>query len=118
VSHDVINWKLIEEEELKLKYQMVEDVPMGLKAKHILAVEVERANIIRRYTENLKRERLHEEGHLRQQLSEIADHSQLFVRPDQRAMLAIPTNANASPKPAAQYAAQHSAACTSALSRS
>ncbi len=63
----------------------------GLKAKHIIAVELERANIIRRYTENLQREKQHEEVHLKQQLSEVADHSQLFIKPNQDQMMSIQT---------------------------
>ena len=57
VSADVLNWKLIEDEELKLKRAMLHDVPNGLKSKHILQVEQERKGIIRQLAESLKKER-------------------------------------------------------------
>lgn len=57
VSADVLNWKLIEDEELKLKRAMLADVPNGLKSKHILQVEQERKGIIRQLAESLKKER-------------------------------------------------------------
>jgi len=57
VSADVVNWKLIEDEELKLKRAMLADVPNGLKSKHILQVEQERKGIIRQLAESLKKER-------------------------------------------------------------
>jgi len=57
VSADVLNWKLIEDEELKLKRAMLHDVPNGLKSKHILQVEQERKGIIRQLAEALKKER-------------------------------------------------------------
>jgi len=57
VSADVLNWKLIEDEELKLKRAMLHDVPNRLKSKHILQVEQERKGIIRQLAEALKKER-------------------------------------------------------------
>lgn len=57
ISSDILNWKLIEDAELKLKQKLLQDIPNGLKSKHILEVEQERKIIIRTLAEQIKKEK-------------------------------------------------------------
>lgn len=90
VSADVLNWKLIEDEELKLKRAMLHDVPNGLKSKHILQVEQERKGIIRQLAESLKKEREDNGSFAQLQMSLIRQPEELVedVRNTQEDLLA------------------------------
>ena len=90
VSADVLNWKLIEDEELKLKRAMLHDVPNGLKSKHILQVEQERKGIIRQLAESLKKEREDNGSFAQLQMSLIRQPEELVddVRNTQEELLA------------------------------
>ena len=45
ISQDVVNWSIIEQEELKIKQSWLETNPMGLKAKHLLQLEEKRKQV-------------------------------------------------------------------------
>lgn len=77
ISPDVLRWKMIEEEELKLKKLMIMDSPNGLKTKHVLQVEQERARIIHELDEKLNLEKQMEGKHLKDQLTSIRTRRQL-----------------------------------------
>jgi hypothetical protein len=68
VSADVLNWKMIEEEELKLKRTLLKENPNGLKTKQVIKVAQERQRIIKEITDDLKKEKEEEHKHLEAQL--------------------------------------------------
>eukprot|EP01006_Ploeotia_vitrea_P039757 TRINITY_DN66376_c13_g11_i1.p1 TRINITY_DN66376_c13_g11~~TRINITY_DN66376_c13_g11_i1.p1 ORF type:complete len:956 (-),score=570.67 TRINITY_DN66376_c13_g11_i1:52-2685(-) len=71
VSQDVLNCKMIEDEELKLKNTMLKELPNGLKTKHVLQVEQERQRIIKEINDDMEREKEDEEKHLTEQIDSI-----------------------------------------------
>jgi Regulator of chromosome condensation (RCC1) repeat len=71
VSNDVLHWKTIEDEELKLKKTMAKELPSGLKTQHVLQVEQERKRIARQIEADMQREKDEEQRHLQEQLDSI-----------------------------------------------
>ena len=57
VGADVVQWKSIEHEELKLKRGLIKSYPNGLKTKHVLSLEKERLRVIREMNEEKKRDK-------------------------------------------------------------
>jgi hypothetical protein len=88
ISPDVLRWKRVEDEELKMKQQMVEKQPNGLKSKHILWLERERAQIVRNIEEQERREQEQLSKHLQEQVSSVQSREALVT--DVRANYLMP----------------------------
>ena len=71
-------WRLIEDEELKLKKSMLKEHPNGLKTRHALQVEQERQRIIAEITDGVRREKEEEQRYLEEQLDSISGREALL----------------------------------------
>jgi hypothetical protein len=71
VHPDINHWKRIEDEELKLKREMIRDYPAGLSSRQILDMEKKRDEISNRIDEEMHREAENENKHLKEQVGSI-----------------------------------------------
>ena len=79
VAPDVQHWKSIEDSELALKRAWLKETPNGLKSKHILLIESERAGIIAQLADNIRRDAEEKQRAASEKMSLITPTEQLMA---------------------------------------